>query len=1243
MVFSISTPLVRDRHHDDDDDNFFRIKRLKSSITESQNHDAATTSLGVYDSHSECCSFDGCNDDIYGSTSPINMSCQSSGHSGDTAQPGDNSAGPTTSFQNKDYPVYTQQPPPGFATGWMYVNENGQMCGPYIQQQLYEGLSSGFLPNELQVYPVVNGNLINPVPLNYFRMFPDHVATGFAYLNPTGVSATNMPHNCTPSNPVMSSENPCWLFEGSQGSKQGPHSLSELCSWHRYGYLHDSTMIYHVENKYGPLPLVSVLNTLTSCAPDNKTDSVENFISQTAEAFSSQLHSGILKAARRVLLDEIIRGVVSEFIADKKAQRQLKLESIKEVDKASLVNEKTSPMAEKKKMHGTSEREKAAFNGVSDKMCNSKSLVLSSSGRKSVGSIENFRNSYEVVCRTLFDGCQQVMWNDVFHNTVSDYFSSWRKKKLWAYQPRTVNIPDGPLLGGQDSSTCEIDCPPGFEHLRTEAVSGAQLCQVDPAPELVVDIPPQQRDLPCTELMNNDMNCLVETVQNELFSSVEVCFSENIQRLVDQEIGSLDDSSKESISDKVTLDTTIEQPQTNENEFLETHNKTQIDFSNPSAESISLNNCQNAFEGAKPFDKSVCVNPKPNFLKNAFMKSSSCVDDVVDDPETDESLPPGFGDKINIRLSPFSCKFRPSRSDECATKMGEYIAKAMCRQKLYDDVIGEWKSVFAHSTLRPFLKTWHTSKKQKRSHVNEEEIPGASKECLGDTRILLETSRKPNSSGSSEASLVISKYAYVRKTRQKLILSSQHVDLDDSVSQKQPKQKKMDVSQAGHKKTEAGPVSVTSKKGSVGKKGEARSSRSSGEDKLLTSFVESKQKDRTTSKSASGKKVAKANGMVQKATKNAVKLQKEKMASINEDCKNTAKLQKERVPKEDCKNAEISVRTAEEQGCDSSRKLLNCKGSKVAKLKRKSSMDSVATPQPTKILKKLKKKCSMDSVPTPQPTKILKKLKRKSSMDSVATPEPTKILKIANGPATKQKQSTLPKKKGTNSEASNPCPGSNGCARTSINGWEWRKWSSNASPSERARSRGNKRVHTENLDSEVTTSQRSNTKTLSARTNRVKMRNLLAAVEGSDLLKTTQLQARKKRLRFQRSKIHDWGLIALEPIEAEDFVIEYVGELIRSRISDIREQYYEKMGIGSSYLFRLDDGYVVDATKRGGVARFINHSCEPNCYTKVISVDGEKKIFIYAKRHIAAGEEVSYNYKFPLEENKIPCNCGSKK
>lgn len=72
---------------------------------------------------------------------------------------------------------------PAFVSGWMYLNQNGQMCGPYIQQQLYEGLHTGFLPEDLPVYPILNGNLLNSVPLNYFKQFPDHVATGFVYLN----------------------------------------------------------------------------------------------------------------------------------------------------------------------------------------------------------------------------------------------------------------------------------------------------------------------------------------------------------------------------------------------------------------------------------------------------------------------------------------------------------------------------------------------------------------------------------------------------------------------------------------------------------------------------------------------------------------------------------------------------------------------------------------------------------------------------------------------------------------------------------------------------------------------------------------------------------------------------------------------------------------------------------------------------------------------------------------------------
>lgn len=86
-------------------------------------------------------------------------------------------------------------------------------------------------------------------------------------------------------------------------------------------------------------------------------------------------------------------------------------------------------------------------------------------------------------------------------------------------------------------------------------------------------------------------------------------------------------------------------------------------------------------------------------------------------------------------------------------------------------------------------------------------------------------------------------------------------------------------------------------------------------------------------------------------------------------------------------------------------------------------------------------------------------------------------------------------------------------------------------------------------------------------------------------------QFRKKQLKFAKSRIHDWGLFALEPIAADEMVIEYVGQGIRPIIADIREKKYTELGIGSSYLFRVDLETIVDATRCGNVARFINHSC----------------------------------------------------
>ena len=83
--------------------------------------------------------------------------------------------------------------------------------------------------------------------------------------------------------------------------------------------------------------------------------------------------------------------------------------------------------------------------------------------------------------------------------------------------------------------------------------------------------------------------------------------------------------------------------------------------------------------------------------------------------------------------------------------------------------------------------------------------------------------------------------------------------------------------------------------------------------------------------------------------------------------------------------------------------------------------------------------------------------------------------------------------------------------------------------------------------------------------------------------------------------------------------------LVRSNLTDIREKRYEDQNRGI-YMFRLDDERVVDATMTGGVARYINHSCDPNCVTETVEL-ADTHIIIFAARRIESGEELSYDYK----------------
>ncbi|KAJ4967635.1 hypothetical protein NE237_014336 [Protea cynaroides] len=133
----------------------------------------------------------------------------------------------------------------------------------------------------------------------------------------------------------------------------------------------------------------------------------------------------------------------------------------------------------------------------------------------------------------------------------------------------------------------------------------------------------------------------------------------------------------------------------------------------------------------------------------------------------------------------------------------------------------------------------------------------------------------------------------------------------------------------------------------------------------------------------------------------------------------------------------------------------------------------------------------------------------------------------------------------------------------------------------------------------------------------------------------------KKRLAFGKSGIHGFGIFAKQPHRAGDMVIEYTGELVRPPIADRREHFIYNSLVGAgTYMFRIDEEHVIDATRAGSIAHLINHSCEPNCYSRVISVHGAEHIIIFAKRDINQWEELTYDYRFFSIDEQLACYCG---
>jgi uncharacterized protein len=124
------------------------------------------------------------------------------------------------------------------------------------------------------------------------------------------------------------------------------------------------------------------------------------------------------------------------------------------------------------------------------------------------------------------------------------------------------------------------------------------------------------------------------------------------------------------------------------------------------------------------------------------------------------------------------------------------------------------------------------------------------------------------------------------------------------------------------------------------------------------------------------------------------------------------------------------------------------------------------------------------------------------------------------------------------------------------------------------------------------------------------------------------------KIRRKKSRLHGFGVFAVDPIPKNKRIIDYAGELITNKQSENREDRYLRKGC--IWVFRVNRNWSRDANVGGNVARFINHACKPNCW---IEVDAKTKtIWVRAARSIEPGEELTYDYNTEGDKT-IPCRC----
>ena len=133
----------------------------------------------------------------------------------------------------------------------------------------------------------------------------------------------------------------------------------------------------------------------------------------------------------------------------------------------------------------------------------------------------------------------------------------------------------------------------------------------------------------------------------------------------------------------------------------------------------------------------------------------------------------------------------------------------------------------------------------------------------------------------------------------------------------------------------------------------------------------------------------------------------------------------------------------------------------------------------------------------------------------------------------------------------------------------------------------------------------------------------------------------------KKSNIHGVGIVAAKEIKKDNKIIEYIGDKISKKEGDKRsaeriKKYLHKKNEGSVYIFELNKKYDIDGSPLYNKARYINHSCNPNCEVDII----KNEIWICSIKNIKKGDELTYDYGYPFDKDDFKdhiCKCGSKK